>query len=60
MLNLQQRHIIKHRRKSLRKIVVYNIGTNVIDYVKVKYNALQRSNKVAPIENTVYDLIYLP
>jgi hypothetical protein len=59
MSKLQKHNIINHRRKSIRKIVVYNIGTNVIDYFKYQYSAFQRSNKVSPIENTNQNLFYL-
>ncbi len=59
MSKLQKHNIINHRRKSIRKIVVYNIGANVIDYFKYQYNALQRRNKVSPIENTNQNLFYL-
>ncbi len=49
MSKLKKHNIINHRRKSIRKLVVYNIGANVIYYFKYQYNVLQRRNKVSPI-----------
>jgi hypothetical protein len=52
MNNSQNINMIKTRHKSIRKIIIYNIGTSVIDYVTTKCNnVLQKRNKITPIEH---------
>ena len=52
MSNLQNINMIKYRHKSIRKMIIYNIGTSVVDYVTTNCNnVLQKRNKIAPIEH---------
>jgi hypothetical protein len=52
MNNSQNINMIKIRHKSIRKIIIYNMGTSVIDYVTTKCNnVLQKRNKITPIED---------
>jgi hypothetical protein len=52
MSNSQNINMIKSRHKSIRKIIIYNIGTSVVDYVTTKCNnVLKNRNKITPIED---------
>ena len=52
MHNSQNINMVRTRHKSIRKIIIYNIGTSVIDYVTTKCNnVLQNHHKIAPIED---------
>lgn len=47
--NVHYEFMLKKRRKSIRKIIVYNIGNTVLDYVVYSCkNVLNKSNKIAP------------
>ena len=59
MHNSQNINMIKTRHKSIRKIIIYNIGTSVIDYVTTKCNnVLQRRNKITPIEDEKFIKVF--
>ena len=57
--NLKKEFMLKKRRKSIRKIILYNIINSVIDYIVYYYNnMLHRNNKIAPEILKEYDSIY--
>lgn len=58
--NLQTEFMLKKRRKSIRQVVVYNIGNTVVDYVVHSCkNVLNKSNKIAPDNNNQPDFFHL-
>ena len=57
--NLNKEFMLKKRRKSIRKIIVYNIINSIVDYIVYQYNnILHRNNKIAPEVLKEYDSIY--
>jgi hypothetical protein len=48
-------NMIKPRHKSIRKIIIYNMGTSVIDYVTAKCKiVLQNRYKIVPIDDNIF------
>jgi len=60
MNNLQNDIIIKHRRKSMKTIVIYKMGISFVDFLTYQYkNSLQNTHKIVPIEENRYEKIVL-
>ena len=52
MSNSKNINMIRTRHKSIRKIIIYNMGITIVDYVTTKYNnVLQNHHKIVPIED---------
>lgn len=59
MNSLQTEFMLKKRRKSIRKIIVYNIGNTVVDYVVYSCkNVLNKSNKIVPDNHNQSDFFH--
>jgi len=47
--SLQTEFMLKKRRKSIRQVVVYNMGNTVLNYVVYSCkNVLNKGNRIAP------------
>lgn len=52
MSNSKNINMVRTRHKSIRKIIIYNMGTSIVDYITTKCNnVLQNHHKIAPIED---------
>ncbi len=59
-INLQKKSLLKGQRKSIRRIIIYNMGSIFIDYVSCRCkNVLYNRNKVSPIENPEYEPVII-
>jgi hypothetical protein len=58
--NSKNINIVKIRHKPIRKVVICNIGISVINYITTKCKfVLQKSNKIAPIEDEKFTTVYV-